>query len=240
MALVWVLAMLLVCLAPQVARAEVNTDHPLIEDTGYILRPKQLKVGLFQSSYGLTDRIQLDSLLWLNLITYFNLGAKVKVIEDKNLAVAVEAWAGTLAAALLTGAAIFNLGTQVDATVPLVDKLKLHLVAGFRYWKISTLPGIDQALLPSGRIYWPTLKGSVEYDITERHLLFLTLGSPTSWSAGIGNGGHEFDATAVWAITAGYQLSYKWLNLRLDLGYGPSLFGRGVVAGLDTYFRFDP
>lgn len=223
---------------PAPAAPAVAVDPgPIVEDTAHTLRAHELKLGLLQSSYGLTDRLQLDAFLWLYLLSDVNVGLKYQLLGRENLQLSVEAWGGAVAATLLLKALVFNWGAQGCASVPLADDLTLHLVGGFRSWRLAPLA---RGVLFDGRVAWPTAKAELEYDLTRQHLLFLTLGTPLSWLAALDAGQHEFAATGFWALTAGYQLRYRALNLRADLGYGPSLFGRGLTGSLDAYLRFGP
>jgi hypothetical protein len=210
-------------------------DAPIVEDTAHTLRAHEVKLGLLQSSYGLTDRLQLDSFLWLYLLSDVNLGLKYQVLNRPNLQLSAEVWGGAVAATLLAKALLYHWGVQGCASVPLAEGLTLHLVGGFRSFRLVPLA---RGVLFDGRVAWPTAKAELEYDLTRKHLLFLTLGTPLSWLAAINSGAHEFEATGFWSLTAGYQLRHKALNVRLDLGYGPSLFGRGLTGSVDLYLRF--
>jgi hypothetical protein len=223
---------------PGNAHAEVDADHPLIEDTGYTLKRHEFKVGLFESSFGITDRLQIDSYLFADLVTFLNLGFKYKFLDLPNLAVAGEVWGGVLGIAVIGGIGFFDWGAQVDATVPLTERLNLNLSTGYRYWRFAEVAGLGGALLIDGRVSWPSVKAELQYGVTSNHIVFLTVGTQTAWQASVGGSGNqEFDATNFWSLTAGYQLSYKWFNGRIDLGYGPSILGRGITGDFDLYFR---
>ena len=223
---------------PCAARADVDADHPLLDSTGYTLRAHEVQLGVLQSSFGVTDRLQLDSFLLADLVTFINLGAKLNVVRAPNLAVAVEAWGGVLPAALLLSSVLYDWGVQADASVPLVDALTLHVSAGYRYWRFSGLGFVAGTPPFDGRVAWPSVQAELEYDLTPIHILFLTAGTPTAWQTAVNSGVHDFDATDFWSVTVGYQLSYKIFNLRLNAGYGPGLLGRGLVGSADLYFRF--
>lgn len=226
-------------LAAGAAQAEVDADHRLVEDSGYTLRKKEWKVGIYECAYGVTDRLQLESAVFGDLATFLNFGGKYMFIDEPQLAMAASAWGGFFALGLVGQAAIFDFGGQLDATVPLAEKLFLHMTLGGKYWRLAAfdLAG-SSGLLFDGRIAWLTAKTQLEWDFRPAHVFFVNVGTPTSWMAAIGQGSHEFDALDFWQATVGYQLSKGPLNARIDLGYGPSAFSRGLAGGIDVYLRF--
>lgn len=234
---------LLVCLgalAATPARAEVDDAHLVIEETAQTLHRYEVKLGLLESAVGLTERLQLQSQLFLTLLSYVNLGAKYQLVAAPNFSLAVEGWGGGVGIALLGGTAMFHVGTQLLSSFRLTETLKLHPLIGIRYWRLAPLPGTEAgSLLFNGRIAWPTAKAALEWDVTPNHILWLTAGTPASWLAASERTSHAFDATSFWSLLVGYQVSWKWLNARLDLGYGAGLLGRGLTGSLDVYVRFN-
>ncbi len=229
----WVLA-LLFAFAPSPARAEVTAERKLVEHTGYTLRDGEWKIGLRESSWGLTDRLQLNSYL-LATLALLNLGAKYQLVDAPNLAVAAKAWGGVSALPLIIGAGGGGFGAGLDATFPLTDRLAFNAGLEWTFFGMRTL--VDMPLLESGRISYWTVRSHLHYLLSPRHTFFLSLSSPTSWYTALNDGAHDFDMLDFANGTVGYQYSAGIFNFRLNAGWGPSLFGRGPTVGLDLYLR---
>lgn len=228
-------SILLLSLAALPARADVTRDQPLIEETGHTLNQGEWKLGIGTSSYGITDRLQVDSALLVDL-GILNAGLKYKLVDAPNLALSLNAWGGGSTILLLANIGLFYAGARVDASMPLTEELSISLNGGWQMWQVSSV-GQASDLLAVGRLAWWHLEGILQWVVTPRHILFLSLGTPTSWIATMG-GTHDFDAFDFANGSVGYQLSYGVLNVRIDVGWGPSLLGRGPTAGLDFYVRF--
>lgn len=229
-------AVFAVCLISLNAAAEVTREQPLVEDSGYTLNKGEWKLGINTSSYGITDRLQLDSALLLDLVI-LNAGLKYQLVDAPNLALSASAFAGGSAILLALRVGVAYGGVRLDASMPLSETLSLNLAGSWQAWVITGV-GEDVALLRSGRLSWFHARAGLQWVFTPRHIFFLTLATPTSWVAALGRGSNEFDAADFWAAMVGYQLSFGIVNLRLDVGYGPSLLGRGPTAALDFYVRF--
>jgi hypothetical protein len=222
-------------LPPATARAEVTADKPLVEQTGHTLRQGEWKVGIRESSYGLTDRLQLNSYL-LAMLAGLNVGLKYKVVDAPNLALSTRVHAGASVLSLLVGTAAFYGAAGLDATFPMGDRVAFS--AGLGWTVFHTRPVTDEALLGNGRLSYFTIRSSLQWVMRPRHVFFLDLTSPTSWYTAVDGHGHDFDMLDFANGTVGYQFSHGMANLRLNLGWGPSLFGRGPTASLDFYLRF--
>ncbi len=233
---VFFVLLLIAAAAPGLALAEVTREAPLVEDSAHTLRQGEWKLGIGTSSYGITDRLQLDSALLLDL-TVLNAGLKYKLVDSPQLALSLNAFGGGSVLMLALQSALFYAGARVDASMPLGEKLSLNLTGGWNFWHSSTFGDIA-ALLPAGRLQWFSLRAGLQYAHQPRHIFFLNAGTPTAWMMAMGAGSHAFDATDFWQAMAGYQYSRGIWNVRLDLGWGPSLFGRGPTAGFDFYVRF--
>ncbi len=218
------------------AWAEVGPDSRLVENTGFTLQRRETKVGLVISGYGITDRLEINAAMFPMLLTYFNLGLKYGVFRSEHAALAVEAYGGYLLAGPLLDAHLYHFGAQASFSAVLRPNLLWHNAVGWRAWNVA-LSALNQSLL-SGRIALYSLRSELEWDVTRRHILFFTLETPTVWNAALLQGAHAFDATDFWAALVGYQYSAKVFNVRLNLGYGPSFFGRGPTGSLDLYARF--
>jgi hypothetical protein len=217
------------------ARSEVTLEAPLVEDTAHTLNQGEWKLGIQTSSYGITDRLQLDSALLLDL-ALLNAGLKYKLVDAPQLTLSVNAFGGGSVLLLAVQSALFYGGARLDASMPLGPKLSLNLTGGWNLWQASTL-GQAEEVLPSLRLHWFSLRAGLQYVHAPRHIFFLNAGTPTSWMAAMGPGSHDFDATDFWQALLGYQYSRGVWNIRFDVGWGASLFGRGPVAGLDFYVR---
>lgn len=238
--LFWKTARVIACCAflwGSAARADVSASERPTEDTAFTLRAKEWKVGLVGSGYGVTDWLEVDSQLLLDLASFANAGLKARIYKDAGLAVAVEAFGGYLGLGQLTRyrAKAWDAGGKAELSVAVAPRVYLHLLVGAHSWAGSLDLGSAGY---HGQLTWVDVKGQVEWDVTSRHLLFFTAQTPTGWIAQFGNLPETFDATDFWEVLAGYQLSLKHFNLRVDLGYGPSLLGRGLTGSLDAYFRF--
>lgn len=232
------LALLCSSLAPSLALAEVTREAPIVDKTGYTLREGEWKIGLLTSSYGITDRLQVDSALLLTLAVQ-NAGLKYRLVDAPNLALSLNAYGGGSAASLFVASAVLFGGARVDASMPVHEQLSFNLSGGWQIWSVHAL-GMP-ALFPveNVRVSWFHLEGSVQYVYQPRHVFFVTMGTPTSWHTVFGPGAHDFDGIDFWQGAVGYQYSRGIANLRVDLGWGPSLLGRGPTASLDFYLRFD-
>lgn len=229
--------LLVALLCSSLATAEVTRDQPLVEDSGHTLNKGEWKLGITTSSYGITDRLQLDSALLLDLVI-LNAGLKYKLVDAPNLALSASAFAGGSAILLALKVGLAFGGVRLDASMPLTETISLNLAGSWQAWLVSAVGDTESPLLRSGRLSWFHARAGLQWVYTPRHIFFLSLATPTSWVAALGRGSNDFDATDFWAAMVGYQLSAGIVNVRLDLGYGPSLLGRGPTAALDFYVRF--
>lgn len=218
------------------AAAEVTRESPLVEDTGHTLSKGEWKLGITTSSYGITDRLQVDSWLLLDLAV-LNAGLKYKIVDAPNLALSANIWAGGSAVLLLAKIGLVYGGAKLDATMPLADELALNLTGGWQMWQVSSV-GEASSLLSTGRLSWFTVKAGLQWVYSPTHIFFVSVGTPTSWIATLGGGTQDFDALDFTTGLVGYQFSKGVFNVRLDVGWGPSLLGRGPTAAFDLYFRF--
>lgn len=230
---------LLVLLTALPARAEVTRDAPIVEESAYTLRQGEWKLGLVTSSYGITDRLQVDSALLLDLAV-LNAGLKYKLVDAPNFALSGTVFAGGSGLTLVGGLALAWGGLRADASFPLSERLALNLEGSWQLWYANVFnEELHKKLgLGAGRVSWFHFKGALEYVFRPRHVFFLTVASPTSWTLAIDRGGSDFDALDFAQATVGYQFSPGIFNVRLDLGVGPSLYGFGPTASLDLYWRF--
>ena len=231
-----VFSALLLMAAANPALAEVTREAPIVEGTAHTLRQGEWKLGIGTSSVGVTDRLQIDSALLLDL-AILNAGLKYKLVDAPQLALSLNAFGGGSVVLLAANTALYYAGARLDASMPLGEKLSLNLTGGWNFWHVSLLAG-DVGFLPVGELHWLSVRAGLQYVLTPRHIFFLDAGTPTSWIAAMGAGTHAFDATDFWQATVGYQFSRGIWNVRFDVGWGPSIFGRGPIAGFDFYVRF--
>ncbi len=228
-------ALSLAVVLPSVARAEVTAEKRIVEHTGYTLKRGEWKLGIRESSYGVTDRLQVNSYL-LATALIVNAGAKYQLIDAPNLAVAVRGYAGASLTSLVLQTQLAMGGAGLDATFPLSDRLAFSGGAQWTVWYLRQADAL--AVGTSTRLSWFTVRGGLQWVMAPRHVFFLELASPTSWNTWIDGGSHDFDMMDFADGRVGYQLSRGVANFRLNVGWGPSLFGRGPTAGIDFYVRF--
>lgn len=234
------LSLLAVVLFAPALFAEVTRETPLVEETGYTLREGEWKLGIGISSYGITDRLQINSALLLDLLL-LNAGLKFKLIDEANLALSVGAYGGSAALLLLFKVNLLFGGVRLDASLPVADRVAIHLSGKWEVLYLGSLAAAPPTgiTLATGRMSWFHLKAAAQYVWLPRHIFFFSIASPTSWVLAIGRTSHDFDAFNFAEAKVGYQLSKGSMNLRLDVGVGPSvLTGFGPVASVDGYFRF--
>src|SRR6476469_1533889 len=89
-------ALLLVILffAAGVAWADVSAAAPRVEDTADTLHRREWKLGLTTSSFGVSDALQIDSALILDLGGLLNAGVKARIYKDPSVALAFELFGG--------------------------------------------------------------------------------------------------------------------------------------------------
>ena len=239
------LALLPLLLLASPARAAVDEKHPLVEDTAYTLRQYEWKIGIHESAFGLTDRLHVGTYLAADALTLANLGLKYQVLATPRLAVAVSASGGYLLGKVFEDPAsrVFFVSGQVDASLPLVPRLSVHLSTGYRFWHLYrvSLPSLLPGIFISSNVNWLVLRSQLEFDVTPHHILFLSAGTHGSaWMAALRDGGGVLDAdlSNYSTVTLGYQYSGRSFNFRLDAGHGPSLLGRSLMLGVDLYWRF--
>lgn len=232
------LALLPIVLLAPAAHAEVTRETPIVEETAWTLHQGTWKVGITTSSYGLTDRLQLDSALLLDVLIP-NAGLKYKFIDEPNLALSGTVFGGASALTLAAGFGLVYGGARLDASFPLSDRFALNLSGDYQLWYANFLSEQlrSSTQIRSGRASWVHLKAALQFVFRPQHVFFLTVQSPTSWAVAVDRGGSDFDALDFAQATVGYQLSMGAFNVRLDLGVGPSLVGFGPTASLDLYFR---
>ncbi len=229
-------AIALACAAlPSSARAEVTAEKRIVEHTGYTLKAGEWKLGIRESSYGVTDRLQVNSYLLASALV-LNAGVKYQLVDAPNLAVAVRGYGGASLTSLLLRTQLLLGGAALDATFPLGDRLAFSAGTQWTIWSVRQQDAL--AVGENIRLSWFTVRGGLQWVMQPRHVFFLELSSPTSWNTAIGAGAHDFDMLDFADGRVGYQYSRGIANLRLNLGWGPSLFGRGPTAGVDFYVRF--
>jgi hypothetical protein len=227
-------ALALLAAVSTAARAEVGPEQRIVEDTAFTLRAGEIKLGVLESSYGLTDRVQLDTVLLGDAFTLLNAGVKVTVLNEPALALALHAAGGRLLA--IPGNHFWTFSAGFDASMPLGEALWLHVSGGGHVWGYRG-DEIDDPLARSLRLAWLSVQAQVEWDFTPQHVFFVTAGTPTSWLAAGTLGSQDFDALDFARYTVGWQLSLQRFNFRVDAGYGPSIKGRGLTGSLDFYWR---
>lgn len=239
------LALLPLLLLTTPARADVDAEHPLVEDTAYTLRQYEWKIGIHESAFGITDRLHVGTYLVADALSLANLGLKYQVLATPRLAVAVSASGGYLVGKPpeAPDSEVFFVSGQVDATLPLVPRLSVHLSTGYRFWHLYRLsmPSLLPGLFISSDLSWLVLRSQLEFDVSPRHILLLSAGTQGSvWMAALRQGGGtmDVDVSNYSTVTLGYQYSGRSFNFRLDAGYGPSLLGRSLALGMDLYWRF--
>jgi hypothetical protein len=208
----------------------------VLDGSGRTLLAGEWKLGLGISSYGVTDRLQVDTAMVL-LPAYLNAGVKYRLVDAPSLSLSGNLYAGASLPLLLVKVGGYFAGARLEATLPLHQRLWLNLGGGYQHWGMEPL-GAEAVSLGISGLGWLTATASLEYQLRPEHTFLLTLGSPTSWRASTARGLHDFDALDFWQATVGYHLSRGVWNLRLDAGYGPGLLGRGLVVGGDLYLRF--
>ncbi|MBX5483992.1 MAG: hypothetical protein IRZ16_19380 [Myxococcaceae bacterium] len=234
-----IVVLLLGLALPYPGRAEITREAPRVEDTGYTLQKGHWKIGIRTSSYGITDRLQVDSALLLDFVV-LNVGLKYRLVDAPNLSVSATAWGGFAPIVLLLRGNLMGGTLGLDASMPVAERVAIHLSANWNVWAFSSFnPELTIGNARSGRFSWFGLRATGEYVFQPRHAFFLMVGTPTSWVLGIGDTAHDFDALTSAEVMAGYQYSPGGFNVRVDLGVGPSLLtGIGPRLGVDFYYRF--
>jgi len=220
-------------------------DFETEEISAYTLRDQELKVGPTAVRYGLLGQFQIGTNFALNLVGAFNADVKWRIFAMPGFALGVESGVVHFDPGLVgvdTDFAVTAIPVKLDLTFSASAAVQLH----FRIDYLSASPDvqapdsvlrIERFMGPVGKLAgelfleWRlgahvaiVLDYAIPFVMYDRQLLF--------------SDEDPRDRFAMMRVAASLLATFDTFNVRVGVGYGPSVLGQqGIFPLLDLYWR---
>ena len=245
-ALAALLALLCVAGGPPAARATFGPDGFETEEiSAYTLRDQELKVGPTAIRYGLLGQFQLGTNFALNLVGAFNGDVKWRIFEMPSFAIGLESGVIHFDPGLVgidSDFSVTAIPVKLDLSFIASRDFQLHLRLDYlaaspdsqapdsvlrieRYvGPVGTLAGELFLEWRLGTHFAVVLEYAIPFVMFDQELLFA--------------GEDPSDRFAMMKVAASLLVTFDAFNIRVGVGYGPSVLGeQGVFPMLDLYWR---